>query len=281
MLVPMKDLLVKAKKEGYGITAPNVQGEDTVRAVISVAEELNAPMIIDLNHHVHPDNFVEFCQKTVDLINASRIPIAFNLDHGKTYAELMFAIRGGMSSYMIDRSQTPFEQNVRETQEAVKMARPLGMSVEAELGYVGRANNYEVDGYTNLTKPEEAARFIKETDVDCLAVAIGNAHGLYKNRTPDIRFDLLAEIAEACGDTPLVMHGGSGTGDENLYRAVRNGISKVNLCNDLFMAARRALEAGIASKEDHRPYEYHRYFIEGYKEQLRHFVKLFGQNDRV
>ncbi len=276
MLIPMVDLLKRAKKEGYGVAAPNVQGEDTVRACIQVAEELNAPMVIDLNYFVHADNFVEFCQKTVDLINASRIPMAFNLDHGRNFDELMWAIRGGMSSMMIDRSMASYEENVAATKEAVKMAHPLGMSVEAELGHVGVALNYEVDGYTNLTDPAEAKKFIEETGVDCLAVAVGNAHGPYRGRIPEFRFELMKQLSEACGDTPLVMHGSSGSGDENLKGAVACGVTKYNICNDLLTNARVVLLDAINNDKIKSPYDYHKYFIQGYKDALTHCVKILG-----
>ena len=227
MLVTMADILKKAKAEGYGVTAPNVQSEDTVRAVIKVAEELNAPMIIDVNAFIHPD-LPWFINMIRELASLSPVPIAINLDHGRTYEDVMLGIRSGCTSVMVDRSSLSYEENVEQTKEVVKMAKALGISVEAELGHVGMGSNYEVDGVSNLTEPEAAARFIKETGVDCLAIAIGTAHGRYKG-TPHIDFERLAKIVEACKDTPLVLHGGSGTGDENLARAVRNGIQKVNL----------------------------------------------------
>lgn len=279
MLVSMAEIMNKARAEGYGVTAPNVQSEDTVRAVIEVAEELNAPMIIDVNHFVHKD-FVYFGHMICDLVERSRIPFAINLDHGKNFDETMWAIRAGFTSVMVDRSSESYEVNAAETKETVKMCKPLGMSVEAELGHVGSGSNYEIDGVTNLTEPEEAARFIKETGVDCLAVAIGSAHGEYKG-TPHIDFDLLAAIVKECGDTPLVLHGGSGTGDENLAKAVRNGINKVNLCTDLFQAAKANYDRKIAEDPKMWVYSYTPAFMDGYKDKLAHYVKLFGQDNRA
>ena len=234
MLVTMKEILDHAKKGGYGVTAPNVQSEDTVRAVLEVAEEYHAPMIVDVNAFIHTD-LPWFIHMIRDLAEKVSVPVAINLDHGKSYEDIMLAINSGFTSIMVDRSSLSYEENVEQTKEVVKMCRPLGISVEAELGHVGMGNNYAVDGVNNLTVPKEAADFIKETGVDCLAVAIGTAHGRYTG-TPHIDFERLKQLVEACGDTPLVLHGGSGTGDENLRKAVQSGIQKVNLATELIVA---------------------------------------------
>lgn len=278
MLVSMAELLKKARAEGYGITAPNVQSEDTVRAVIAVAEELRAPMIIDLNYHANPD-IVYLGRIITDLAERATVPIASNLDHGKTFEEIMWGIRAGLTSVMVDRSSLSYEENVRQTKEVVKMCRPLGISVEAELGHVGMGDQYEVDGKQNLTDPELAARFIEETGVDCLAVAVGTAHGRYIG-TPHIDFERLEEIVKACGDTPLVLHGGSGTGAENLARAVKNGVQKVNLNTDLFQGGREKLNEVFVDPY-YKGLNIMPTFMEGYREKLAYYVKLFGQDHRA
>ena len=278
MLVSMAEIMNKARKEGYGVTAPNVQSEDTVRAVIAVAEELRAPMIIDVNEFIHTD-LQWFGRMIGDLVKASPMPFAINLDHGRDFREIMFGIRAGFTSVMVDRSAESYDVNVRETAEVVKMCKPLGISVEAELGHVGQGSNYAVDGVSHLTDPKEAAQFIKQTGIDCLAVAVGTAHGKYKG-TPYIDFPRLAEIVKECGDTPLVLHGGSGTGDENLAKAVRNGVQKINLATDLLMAGREALEKAFVDP-DYDKWKIMPTFIKGYKEKLAHYVMLFGQNNRA
>lgn len=278
MLVTMKEILDRARKEGYGVTAPNVQSEDTVRAVIAVAEELHAPMIIDVNAFIHPD-LPWFLHMIRDLAQQSPMPIAINLDHGRSYEDIMLGIRSGFTSIMVDRSSLPYAENVAETKEVVRMCKPLGISVEAELGHVGQGQNYKTDGVSNLTEPQEAAAFIKETGVDCLAVAIGTAHGRYKG-TPYIDFERLEKIVEACGDTPLVLHGGSGSGDENLARAVRNGIQKVNLATELVVAGKEELEEFIKDPNFDK-WKLIPSFINGYKERLAHYVRLFQQHDKA
>ena len=159
------------------------------------------------------------------------------------------------------------------------MCHTLGISVEAELGHVGQGMNYEVDGVRDLTEPEDAARFIRETGVDCLAVAIGTAHGRYKGK-PHIDFERLEKIVEACGDTPLVLHGGSGTGDENLAKAVRNGIQKVNLATELVVAGKEALEEFFKDPNFDK-WKLIPAFIKGYEDRLTHYVKLFGQDNQA
>ena len=278
MLVTMKEILDRAKKGNYGVTAPNVQSEDTVRAVIEVAEELNAPMIIDVNTFIHTD-LPWFLSMIRELADKSPVPIAINLDHGKTYEDMILGIRSGFTSIMVDRSSLSYEENVEQTKEVVKMCKVLGISVEAELGHVGMGSNYAHDGVNNLTEPEEAAKFIKETGVDCLAVAVGTAHGRYKG-TPYIDFERLQKISEACGDTPLVLHGGSGTGDENLAKAVRSGIQKVNLATDLIIAGKEEL-VKFFEDPNFDKWQLIPTFKKGYKNRLSHYVKLFGQDNKA
>jgi fructose-bisphosphate aldolase class II len=278
MLVTMAEILQHAKEENYGVTAPNIQNEDMARAVVKVAEDLKAPMIVDINTWVHPDIpwLVGFVR---ELAIASPVPIAINLDHGKNYHDMILGIRAGFTSIMVDRSSLPYEENVAQTKEVVKMCHEIGISVEAELGHVGQGQNYDVDGVSNLTVPEEAAKFIGETGVDCLAVAIGTAHGLYKG-VPHIDFDRLAKIVEACPNTPLVLHGGSGTGDENLQRAVHSGIQKVNLATELVYAGKDTLAEFIKNPKFDK-WKLMPAFIEGYSDRLSHYVKLFGQDGKA
>lgn len=274
MLVTMKEILDHAKQGGYGVTAPNVQSEDTVRAVIEVAEKCNAPMIIDVNAFIHTD-LPWFIHMIRGLAQNASVPIAINLDHGRSYEDIMLGINSGFTSVMVDRSSLSYEENVAQTKEVVKMCKPLGISVEAELGHVGMGNNYEVDGVNNLTVPEEAVHFIHETGIDCLAVAVGTAHGRYKGK-PHIDFERLQQLVDACGDTPLVLHGGSGTGDENLKKAVKMGIQKVNLATELIVAGKEELEKFIQDPNFDK-WKLIPSFKKGYMDRLEHYVNLFDQ----
>ena len=274
MLLPMKDLLVRASKENYGVAAPNVSTELDARAVIEAAEELHAPLILDVAYMATKD-IKFFGSYLTRLAEKSNVPIAINLDHGFLYEHAIDAIAAGFTSVMVDRSSESYEVNVRDVKEIVKVAHATGVSVEAELGHVGDGSHYEVDGVTALTDPSMAKKYIEETGVDCLAVAIGTAHGEYKG-TPHIDFDRLVEIKKIVGpDYPLVLHGGSGSGDENLAKACRLGINKVNIFTDLMIAAKnsvadvtnyRALWATISG---------------AIKDQIAYYIKLFGGENKA
>ena len=188
-------------------------------------------------------------------------------------AEAMIAIRNGFSSIMVDRSGLPYEQNVAEVSELVKIAHSVGVSVEAELGHVGSGEQYAEDRNAGLTDPSQARAYVEETGVDALAIAIGTAHGKYTG-TPYLDFDLLEKIY-AQVDIPLVLHGGSGSGDENLAKATRMGITKVNIGTDLFQAGIDNLLAHHT--EINRAHLGYKLMADGYKEKLLHYMKLFDQ----
>ena len=172
------------------------------------------------------------------------------------------------TSVMVDRSMLPYEENVKEVSEIVKIAHAIGISVEAELGHVGSGAQYDIDGKTSLTIPEEAVRYVEETNVDALAVAIGTAHGPY-NGVPEIRFDLLKEIAEKV-NIPLVLHGGSGSGFDNIKKACSMGINKVNINTDLQKGAFDELRETI---ETNRKSFYFVDISNGYKKVLRKYME--------
>ncbi|MBD8957710.1 MAG: class II fructose-bisphosphate aldolase [Holdemanella biformis] len=271
MLVNMKDMLAKAKLNNYAVPATNIDNEHNLRAAIQAAEEMNSPLILNVTPVANPD-IEYFGRIATDLIRRSPCEIVLNLDHGKTFDQCMKGIQAGFTNIMIDRSTLPFEQNVKETAEMVKIAHALGCTVEAELGHVGFGNQYEVDGYSGLTQVREAKEFVERTGVDALAVAIGTAHGVYKGN-PEIRFELLHQLKDEL-PVPLVLHGGSGTGDENLERCAHEGINKINLSNDL---KRSAIE-NLISKDlsGNEVYNLYPLLAEGFKNKIEHYIKLFG-----
>jgi fructose-bisphosphate aldolase class II len=272
MLVNMTDILGKSREGKYGVVAPNICNEDSARAAIEVAEANRAPVILDLIFNMNPD--IPLLAKMVrEMAERATVPVALNLDHGSTFEHAMIAIRSGFSSIMVDRSSLPYEENVAEVSQLVKIAHSLGISVEAELGHVGSGENYDADRNAGLTDPRQAKAYVKQTGVDALAVAIGTAHGKYVG-TPHLDFDLLHEIYNEV-EVPLVLHGGSGSGDENLARATREGITKVNIGTDLFQAGIDNLVARHGElKRAHLAYSL---MAEGYKAKLTHYMKLFNQ----
>ncbi|MBQ2658682.1 MAG: class II fructose-bisphosphate aldolase [Erysipelotrichaceae bacterium] len=237
MLTTMKEILDRASRENYAVIAPNVDNELNARACIEAAELQKAPLILDVAAQSVVD-LVFFGKMLTQLAQQSCVPIAINLDHGGNKTDVLKAIQGGFTSVMFDRSSLSNEQNITEVKEIVEIAHTAGISVEAELGHVGQATNYTEDRDAKLTVPQEAADYIKQTGVDCLAVAIGTAHGAYpRGFTPYLDFDRLRDIKKITGNFPLVLHGSSGTDDESLRKACSLGINKVNIANDLYRAA--------------------------------------------
>lgn len=279
MLVSMKTILVSAKRGGYGVSAPNVFNEDTIRAAIEAAEELNAPQILDFAWAMIPVDLPSVVKIAIDFANKSRVPIALNLDHGADIEQAAVAIHAGLTSIMIDRSLSPFDQNVAEVAEIVKFAHACCVSVEAELGHVGLGEFYDVNDERGLTDPVQAKEYVKLTGIDCLAVAIGTAHGEYKG-VPKIHFDRLEDITKEV-DIPLVLHGGSGSGDENLARACHMGITKINIFTDLSNAgiAKLREEGGLEVKRN--ICDINKIIKDGYKEKLKYYMQLFGQCNRI
>jgi fructose-bisphosphate aldolase, class II len=279
MLVSMKEIIDRANEENYAVAAPVVQTEMNARAAIKCAEEMNAPVIllVPLIFDYDVDLFGRYLKQ---LAEASSVPVAVNHDHGSDYESAIKCIRAGFSSIMVDRSMLAYEENVVQVKELVKVAHAVGVTVEAELGHVGMANNYDSDRDAALTLPEQAAKFIEETGIDCLAVAIGTAHGAYnKGQKPYLDFERLVEIKKATNNFPLVLHGGSGTGDENLGKACRMGINKVNIGCEHFASAIEELENSDTSGNG--AYGLANILEAGYSKKLKHFIEVFGAKNKA
>lgn len=276
MYISMIELMKKAREGHYCVPAIAVENEHSVRAAIQAAEEKKSPLIMIALYKVNPD--IHYFGRIVeDLAIRAKVPVAMCQDHGGTYAEAMWAIRAGFTDVMVDRSTLPFEENIAQVSEIVKVAHAVGVGVEAELGHVGMANQYETDGTGGFTVPEEAIEFVERTGVDALAVAIGTAHGVYSG-VPKLQFDLLAELREKV-PVPLVLHGGSGTGDENLKKACQMGICKLNISNDLKRGAIANLNEKC--KDGMGAYAMYPLLYEGYKNVVAHYMTLCGSEGKA
>lgn len=244
MLVTSKEMFEKAREGGYAIPAPNFIDLESLRWHVETAEKLNVPLILPLAEaHIGENITLEDAALVgKKYAAAAKAPVALHLDHGTDPEIIKKAVDLGFTSVMIDASMESFEENVRRTKEIIAYAHARGAVVEAEIGHVGAGENYENhdESDSQYTTVEEARCFVEETGVDSLAISIGTAHGMYKG-IPEINFDRLKEIAAAI-DTPLVLHGGSSSGDENLKKCAVNGISKINIFSDLLAAAMKALE---------------------------------------
>jgi len=231
MFVSMIETRKTAREGGYGIPAIAVENEHAVRAAIKAAEERKSPLILIAMYYANPD--ICYHGRVIqDLAYRAKVPVSFCLDHSGTFEHGVLGIRAGYSDIMVDRSQLSYEENVQQVKELVRIAHAVNVGVEAELGHVGVGIDYHSD--EGLTNPDEAVRYVEETGIDALAVAVGTAHGKYKG-TPKIHFTLLEELRKKVS-VPLVLHGGSGTGNENISKACRLGICKVNVSNDLKQA---------------------------------------------
>ncbi len=231
MLVPLDQLLMEAEKENFAVMAPDFISIHMLKLELQIADELNTPIIAS-----YPSlpidglrRYKAWTKKLLKLCDQARVPVCLHLDHGKSVEVCLKAIEAGFTSVMIDGSALPFEENVRVTKTIVEAARKKGVTVEGEIGHVGSGKALiEKGGDSNLlTDPEEAVRFAELTGVDCLAISIGTMHGDYKGE-PKIDFERLQKIKKMV-HVPLVLHGGSGTGDENIKQAVSLGIRKINL----------------------------------------------------
>ena len=230
-----KSILDIANQNNFAIPAFNISDWAMFLGVMDISEEKNAPVIIA----IHPD---EVSHVTTDLIVAIRerahrspVPVAIHWDHGGTYEQMIVAIQAGFTSVMIDASLLPFEENVALTRKVVEAAHAVGIQVEGELGTIGANDSYGESGAAEIiyTNVDDAVRFVAETGVDSLAIAIGTSHGLYpSDKNPELRHDLLEQI-KAAVKIPLVLHGGSGNPDAELARAVSLGINKINISSDI------------------------------------------------
>ena len=243
MLVNSSILFKKAQEGHYAIPSANFLDMESIKNHVQLAEKLGLPLIIGIAESHLGDNIT-----LEDAANVGRkyaaeasVPIVLHLDHGESYETCKKAIDLGFTSVMIDASMKSFEENVETTRKVVEYAHARGVVVEAEIGHV--ASNFNKDDTETLyTTPEEASAFAEQSGCDSLAISIGTAHGVYKAKAiPEISFESLAAIRNAT-NVPLVLHGGSGSGDDNLSRCAREGICKVNIYTDLYLAAMKAME---------------------------------------
>jgi len=242
-LSDMNSLLVAARSKGYAVGAFTVWDMESVQAVVGAAESLNLPVITQVGPWEADFAGMELLADIAKHVALrASVPVALHLDHGENFERAMRAIHCGFTSVMIDVSDLPFRENVALTREVVKCAHAAGVTAEGEIGVVGGGiHSAESSGeQPAMTEPEEAERFVKETGVDALAVAIGNAHGFYK-AAPRLDFRRLTEIAERV-PVPIVLHGGTGIPDEAIREAIKHGIAKINICTQFVAAFGKAFQ---------------------------------------
>jgi len=252
-LVKMSEILIPARSGGYAVGAFEVWNLESIQAVISAAEELSQPVILQVGpYEADHAGLEDISHIAVFHARRAKIPVVIHLHHGDTFERVMQCISHSFTSVMLDVSHLPYAENVAATKEVVRVAHACGVSVEGELGRIG-GEEVGID-VTNddacLTNPDQALEFVKETEIDALAVAIGTVHGFYKSKL-NIRLGLLNEIAKRV-PIPLVLHGGSGTPDSDVSKAISIGIAKVNVCTELVAAFADTFTA--EQKEQSFPY---------------------------
>lgn len=252
MLINTRNILLEARQNQYAIPQPNIWDINSIKAALKASVEVKSPVIIGLAQSHLEYMGIEEAAILVNFYGKKfNAEYALHLDHGNDCQTIIKAIKYGFTSVMIDASTLPYDENVYLVKEIVKVAHACDVTVEAELGHVGSDNpNSEImkNFQSVLTEPDEAEDFVKQTNVDSLAVAIGTVHGKYRGK-PNIDLDRLEKIAKKVS-IPLVLHGGSGTGEDMLKKCIELGISKINICTDLMVAAKNAIKETMNSTDN-------------------------------
>lgn len=282
MLVSMKAILEDANANYYGVMAMNCINIEMARAGIMAAEEEHSPIIIQfgpgqMKNHAHKEEMVPVVKELAARVH---VPVALNLDHGSDFHVITDCINAGFTNVMFDGSALPYEENVKRSAMISALAHGMGCSVEGELGHVGQAADADDDNLDLYTNPDQAMDFVERTGVDALAVAIGTAHGAYpKGKIPKLDFERLRQLKETL-KMPLVLHGGSGSGEENLKKAVAGGINKINVCTDAWQAAK---DATLKALEENPKLDYMHMCMaaeEGIKTFVKDYMKVIGSSGR-
>lgn len=240
----MNDLLQDARNRKYAVGGFNVFNLETLCAVVEVAEELKTPLVLGITERFF--KFVDVDTLSAAMVRAaqkSSVPIALHLDHGYTYEGIIKAIRWGFTSVMFDGSSLSVVENLKRTKEVTRIAHSLGVSVEGELGYVGCCEHAEDINEDNIVTCDVAANFVDKTNIDALAVSVGNHHGAYRGTT-NLNIARLSQLNSVI-NVPLVMHGGSRLSSDDYLNSIKYGITKINIPTDTSMAASEKLRTEL------------------------------------
>ena len=283
-LADCKTLIQHAFDHGYGVAQVNTNGGmyDLTRTIVEVAEELKAPILLgayEANLGYRGFEFAAMVMRSfAEKVDA---PVAVHLDHGSSPDVCREAIGVGFNSVMIDGSHLPIDENIDQCNQVTAFAKPAGIMVEAE---VGQLQTLLPDGsmseVKNLCDPQEVERICQETQIDMLAVGIGNAHGFYKGQ-PDIRFDLLEQFARV-STVPLVLHGSTGLSDQTIRRCISMGMAKVNL-GTLIRTRYLEYTAEVIAEGNHQnhPWRVSQEVCERIKPHVQHIIEVTGSAGRA
>lgn len=275
-LVKMKDLLRRAEEKNIGCGAFSVGNMEMVRGAIRAAEELDTPIILQIAEVRLKNSPLHLMgPMMVQAAKEAKVDVAVHLDHGLTFGTVDKALELGFTSVMLDASTLPFEENIARVKAVVEKARKYGATVEAELGLVGGSEDGSCDHGIRCTDPDDAVVYARETGIDALAVAIGNAHGNYPV-APTLAFDVLEKIHERV-DIPLVLHGGSGITDKDFQKAISLGIRKVNIATASFNSLTAHVEKYMASTDKHNFFDLNEAMVQGTYENVKRHILVFNE----
>lgn len=291
MLVSLKELMKAASEGGYAVGAFNVSNLESLMAIMEAAEETGHGVILNYAE-VHAP-FLSMEQAAVIMLDAARnasVPVCVHLDHGSSMEACIRAIRLGFTSVMLDASAEDYETNVRATDQIVRLAHSVGVTVEAELGHIfssnmGLAESPEeaetLDSYESAddvyTDPATAKDFVERTEVDVLAIAFGTTHGIYTKK-PVLDLDRITKIRQTI-DIPFVMHGGSGLSKEEFQTAIQNGIRKINYYTYMTLAGGKAVKEAMDQKGADENVFFHdipMIAVRAMKENVKQAIRVFS-----
>lgn len=281
MYVSMKGMLKRANEGNYAVMAINCFNIETARAVIDAAQSLRAPIIVNIVqehmvNHCNSDLIAPIIRK---LAECASVEVALNFDHGVDVGLLKKALHDGYSSVMVDASRYDLDGNIAMTKEIVEFAKQFDASVEGEIGCMGETVGVFTDENMK-TDPQQALRFAQETGVDCLAVSYGSSHGNYpEGYVPKFDFECLKKIKELT-KMPLVLHGGSGSGDENIKNSVKYGINKINVGCDFMNANTNAIKKHLEKDPDINYWVMMNQVEKESQEIVKHYIKLSGSEGK-
>lgn len=258
-LVSMKEMLIKAKAEGYAVGQFNLNNLEFTQAILQAAQAENSPVILGVSEGAarYMSGFKTVVKMVEGLMEDLKItvPVAIHLDHGSSFDKCKEAIDAGFTSVMIDASHHPFEENIEITSKVVDYAHSKGVSVEAELGTVGGQEDDVVAEGVIYADPKECEELVKRTGIDCLAPALGSVHGPYKGE-PNLGFTEMEEIGKITG-LPLVLHGGTGIPTKDIQKSVSLGTAKINVNTENQIASAKAVRETLAAlTEEYDPRKY-------------------------
>ena len=258
-LVSMKEMMIKGKKEGYAIGQFNVNNLEYAQAILQAAEEEQSPVILGVSEGAarYMGGFTTVVNMIKGLMHdyKTTVPVAIHLDHGSSFEKCKEAIEAGFSSVMIDASSKPLAENIEITNKVVEYAHANGVSVEAELGVVGGEEDDIIADGVIYADPAECKQLVDNTNIDCLAPALGSVHGPYKGE-PNLGFEEM-EIISAQSDLPLVLHGGTGIPLKDIQRSISLGTAKINVNTENQIQGTKVIReflAGDAEAYDPRKY---------------------------